>query len=897
MATYVKTSTSGQNWLTTAAWNPAGYPGTNGAADEAQWTSATTIATNTTSAVVTVGKFTITNPTGTQSTSGANVMTLDPSSFAGIGVELTSAGTTAFTLGSPTALGSSQEWKIASGRTLTVSGAISGNAKNLTLSDAGTKTFSFTNTGWTNSTVTVAGGIVNANTNTTALGAASNAIVVNSGANLATTVALAQTSITLNGAGISGGTNYGALYTTNALANTQTVTVGTTNTVISVNATSFLPVIAVSAGVTSLTLNTVGTQDVTFPTLSSYPVSSGVRLKSLTTAGLAGTGTYSFGTASGASDTGSAGGGLGHSSNVVIVEETGAISYAAAVAFDTLTASRSYMFLTNTATPATPRADLTANSIIDYTGAVTLTAASAGQAVWFAGGNLSGNLRGMHKFSGTLSGNADLWVGAKGGGTNKGAVGFGPSFSASGWTGTMYPDSVNYYGTPAANLTFPLALQDNGGVGVLNAVVDSAANHSSYTATGATTTVNNVGATPTPTTGNLTLGGGSWTSAPGTWKIDAGTTTLNFSFTGTSGTLTKTGVATLALGGANSAVTAVAWSVGNLTLNSAGAAGTSGTASFTATSTGTLDATTSATLLQGGANALNANFTWGGSADLTFGAGTLSWSAARTITFVSGKSGTLKFLGNASTNVATSTLAFGGAVTGSQSRFWLVGTSAATAATGSVTTGYFRISNATGLGVVGTIATWTVSSGGSIELINSITVPSTKYFNGVGQGPSTDGALRSVSGVNKWQGQISISTATGARIQVDAGTFTLDPNGSTSYTSIDAPAGTNTTPITFTALSGATLNQDRILAAGFSTVTIANGSGTVVLSKANLHSGAMTCSAGTTKLTNAAAVGAGAGNSVTVTAGATMESAVKAIFPATLTLGSSSTPTIFKVSA
>jgi hypothetical protein len=59
----------------------------------------------------------------------------------------------------------------------------------------------------------------------------------------------------------------------------------------------------------------------------------------------------------------------------------------------------------------------------------------------------------------------------------------------------------------------------------------------------------------------------------------------------------------------------------------------------------------------------------------------------------------------------------------------------------------------------------------------------------------------------------------------------------------------------------------------------------------------MTCSAGTTKLTNVAAVGAGAGNSVTVTAGATMESAVKAVFPATLTLGNTGTPAIFKISA
>jgi autotransporter-associated beta strand protein len=97
---------------------------------------------------------------------------------------------------------------------------------------------------------------------------------------------------------------------------------------------------------------------------------------------------------------------------------------------------------------------------------------------------------------------------------------------------------------------------------------------------------------------------------------------------------------------------------------------------------------------------------------------------------------------------------------------------------------------------------------------------------------------------------------------------------------------------------GGTLNVNRILGANTGAVSIANGTGTVVLSRANLHTGAMTCSAGTTKLTHANAVGAGAGNNVTVTADATIEvNGVKEVFPATLTLGSSGTPAIFKISA
>jgi autotransporter-associated beta strand protein len=340
-------------------------------------------------------------------------------------------------------------------------------------------------------------------------------------------------------------------------------------------------------------------------------------------------------------------------------------------------------------------------------------------------------------------------------------------------------------------------------------------------------------------------------------------------------------------------------SAGTLVLNSNGSAGPSA-ANFVFAATGTtIDSSTGATLTQTGGINLgsgNGGFTWYGSADLSMGSGIVTHGGSRTITFVNGATGVLTFAGPLNSPTATYLWNVGGGIAGAKNVLYIANTNASLATTGQVTAGYLRAGNATSLGSesVNPAVAWTVSSGAAIELINGITVSAKKNFNGVGTGPNTDGALRSVSGVNKWQGQISINTATGARIQVDAGTFTLD---NTTYTGIDAPAGTNTTPITFTAQSSATLNQDRILAAGFSTVAIANGSGTVVLSKANLHSGAMTCSAGTTKLTNTAAVGAGAGNNVTVTAGATMESAVKAVFPATLTLGSTSTPATFKISA
>jgi hypothetical protein len=214
MATYVKTTSSGLSWTNTTAWSqtPAtGYPGTNGAADEAQWTSATgATATNVTGITTTVGKFTVSNTAVAHSTGGvAGTITLDPTSFGGIGIELTSAAAFNFTLGSLTALGSSQTWRVASGRTLTVSGAVSGSAKDLTLDGAGTKTFSAASTGWTGSTVMTAAGQTNIS-NANGLGAATNAVVVNSDANLSVSAAIVNTSITVNGDGFTGGTGYGA---------------------------------------------------------------------------------------------------------------------------------------------------------------------------------------------------------------------------------------------------------------------------------------------------------------------------------------------------------------------------------------------------------------------------------------------------------------------------------------------------------------------------------------------------------------------------------------------------------------------------------------------------------------------------------------------------------------
>lgn len=892
MAVYVKTNVSGLTWTNTSAWSqsPAtGYPGTNGAADEAQWTSATTASTNITGQTVTVGKFTITNPTGNQSTSGnAGTITIDPTAFSGIGIELTSAGSTTFTLGSLTALGSSQTWLVATGRTLAVSGTISGTSKNLTFDGVGAKALSGASTGWTSSTVTLAatsGNQVTAS-NVNALGASSNAIVVGSGANLTVSAAIAQTAISISGAGFTGGTGYGAFYSTNALAASNTITAAATGTVLSLglaNNQTFAAFLAASPGVTSLTLNLVGAAqaNMLFGAASTYDLGAGgtVRLQSIGTNGItANNSRYSFGSAATANDantgSGATGGGFGASSNAVVVEATGCFVF---LGTGTATLNRAYTFIAATS-PSVYQAGLV-NGAFDFQGAVTISG-TAGQAATFI--QTPYGAVNSFKFSNSLSGAADVWLGSKIGVAGyRGTFGVGSNLDSSGFTGTVYADAINYSGGGTASPTFPLVLHGpSGSTTYINAIANATAAHASYArATGTAVVFNN---TTAGQTGNLTLGGGGWASSPGTWQTDAGTLTLNFSFDGTSGAFTKQGASTLVLGGSNTSITSTAWTAGNLTLNSVNAIG-DGADAFTATSTGILDSTTGAVLAQTGANTLNANFTWGGSADLTFGAGALSWNAARTISFLNGKTATLKFRGNIGALINTLTLSVGGSpVGGSRSRLWLAGTNGMLATTSAVTAGYFCVSDSAGLGNALTTM-WTVSSNAALEVDGGISPTSARNCTITGPGPNTDGALRSVSGTNTWNGSIIApvqSLASPTRIQVDSGTFTLAAG---TYVTINPT--TTGTPLSFCALgSTARLNQPRQLTSNVSDVTINNGGvGTIEISVANNHTGGTTVQGGKCRVTHPTATSTG---TVQVNATATLESTVQSTFT-TLRLGTS----------
>lgn len=841
-------------------------------ADLASWDSTVTAANSAAlGGALSVLGLSITNPGGliTIGTTAA-ALTINAS---GISV----SGTQSLTIASPVTitLGANQSWTVASGRTLTVSSVISGATKNLTLDGAGTKALSAASTGWTTSAVTVGAGIVQASNNN-ALGAASNTVTVSSGASLQLSVAApAQTVWSASGTGTAA--SYGAIHTTGAFGATRTITMLAAGTVLSIrNGVAFTGVLALDTGITTFTLNgentsSADTNNYTVTTQSSYGgVGTTVTLSSLGLDSTARAVKYSIGSAAGVSDLNtSGGGGLGNNANAITIATTGGIFSASASGSFT----RNYTFSARGARQAFGQFKYNNTGTTTFSGTLTLSG-STSDYVQLHGFNDSASII---KLNGTITGGANLDVGSNG--TNSlvdASLELGSSLDSTGWTSTAAL-SVNHirYGSGLANAN-PITFQQ-ASPSIIDAVASGVtARHSSYTNLSATT-FTFTGTNDLTMTGPL-AGSANWTGTTGTWNVNGSTLTLGFNFQN-SGTLTKGGVGTLVLTGNNAAVTAVTWSAGSLTLNNNNAAGSTG-ATFTGSSTGTLDST-GATLTQTSANALNGNFTWGGSGDLTFGAGNLTWNAARTITFVNGKTGTLKFNGNATTTSAVATLSIGGSpVGGSRSRLSLAGTNASLATTGAVTAGYFRVANAAGLGAVGTTTAWTVSSGAAIEVDGTATIPNTKNATITGPGPNTDGALRSVSGTNVWEGSIVPpvqSLASPTRIQVDAGTFTL---GTSLYATI-APTVSGT-PLQFTALSGATLNQQRQLTANVSDVTVNNGgTGTVVFSTANSHTGGTTVEGGTLKVTNATATSTG---TVQVNATATLQSTVQSTFT-TLRLG------------
>ena len=830
-------------------------------------------------------------------TTNINISTTGTLTLGASGVDLSASGAN-LAISSPVAitLGANQQWTVASGRTLTVSSVITGNAKDVTFAGAGTTVLNtaINNTSWTNSKLTVASGaFVQANANRI-LGATTNTVEVQSGGALyvASLNAVSVNNFTVAGSGVSG-KQAGAIFIAGAadFGAGKTITLTGNSPVIGLLAGAQAGIISGNATTGDVTFNMFGTNtaNATFSSASDFTVASGSRLVLQGVNPTTGATAVADFALEATDDNG-----LGNPNNKVSVKSSLRLIATAATTF-----YRDYFFegkASSAAPSITTTYSIASQGDALFRGTITATAGN-----WVAVNNAAQAAQRTLQFGSSLGGKLDGTWNLRSFASAQ-TIYLHPGLDISTWTGDLWAYRVSYGVAPTGAATYesgatldnisgsPLTLAHSGYSFVSNATFTGSSDMS-------------LGA------GNVTFGGSP------TLTVSASTLTIPGNISG-SATFNKAGAGTLVLSGSNTFSTNVTLSAGALVLNSAGSAGGTGTQFVFAAGT-ELDSTDGAVLNQTGVintGALAGSWTWKGTNSLTFGAGNVTAGGDRTITFASGgQIGTLKFAGAIATTTATYAWDFGGATASAKQRVTLVGANASlTAGTAAdqhaITAGYFRIENNNGLGSVSATTTWwvgatnlgvqTVGAKAALELAG-VTTPDIKSVNLYNIGPNNDGALIGASGTSVFQGGISIPNVAGTRIGVKAGATLTISSGF--YTVINA-ANANT-PISFTAEAGGTLNVDRILGgptqggSNIGTVTVANGSGTVVLSRANLHTGAMTCSAGTTKLTHANAVGATSGNSVTVTADATLESTVKSIFPATLTLGNSpTTAAIFKVS-
>jgi autotransporter-associated beta strand protein len=151
-----------------------------------------------------------------------------------------------------------------------------------------------------------------------------------------------------------------------------------------------------------------------------------------------------------------------------------------------------------------------------------------------------------------------------------------------------------------------------------------------------------------------------------------------------------------------------------------------------------------------------------------------------------------------------------------------------------VSAGVINIQHANGLGT--TASGTTVSSGAALQLQGGITVGA-EALSLTGNGVSTDGALRNISGSNTYGGAITLAGAT--RINSDADLLTLSGGISGTQNLTIGGAG-NTTVSNAIATTTGTLTKD--------------GAGTLVLSGANSYTGTTTISAGNLTISSGSAI-------------------------------------------
>ncbi len=152
-----------------------------------------------------------------------------------------------------------------------------------------------------------------------------------------------------------------------------------------------------------------------------------------------------------------------------------------------------------------------------------------------------------------------------------------------------------------------------------------------------------------------------------------------------------------------------------------------------------------------------------------------------------------------------------------------------TSATIAINAGYLNLRHNNALGAAASANTTTILGGATLELENSITIPSVKAITANGTGMERNGAIRNVSGTNSIGANITLGT-TNVRINSDSGTLTIPTVSGNTFNSIFGGAGNTTVSGAITTTSG-TLTKD--------------GAGTLTLSGNNTYTGTTTLINGT----------------------------------------------------
>ena len=187
-----------------------------------------------------------------------------------------------------------------------------------------------------------------------------------------------------------------------------------------------------------------------------------------------------------------------------------------------------------------------------------------------------------------------------------------------------------------------------------------------------------------------------------------------------------------------------------------------------------------------------------------------------------------------------------------------------------VNAGTLQITNGSALGSTGTAGSTTVASGAQLRLAasdnNSGFTVGDEALSISGQGITTGGALRNATGINTWQGKVTLAA--------DA---TIGAAGSTSLT-LDVASGNAIEAANFNlTFDGAGTNRvNDAISLGTGGITKI-GSGTTFLSAANSYSGATTISAGRLTLAGAGRLGSGTISVASANAG-TLEFAVSGTY-------------------